>query len=70
MTVNGADQVRREIDHAVDQTIVSAGSSIMQFVGMKHDNVACIAEALDPTIAESLHAMEGQSKPVRVMAMR
>lgn len=60
VTVDGANQVGRQIDHPIDQPILGTCGAIMQLIGMQHDHVSGAAETLGPAIAECLYAVERQ----------
>lgn len=70
VTVDGADQLRRHVDHTIDQPCIRTSSPVMDFIWMQHDDVSGHAEPLDATIAKGLHAVHGQPQCVSVVSMR
>ncbi len=70
VTIDGADQLRRHVNHAIDQPCIRSSSPIVNLVRMQHDDVSAHAEPLDAAIAKGLHAMQGQPQCVSVVSMR
>lgn len=70
VTIDGADQLRRHVDHAIDQPCIRSSSPIVNLIWMQHDDVSGHAEPLDAAIAKGLHAVQGQPQCVGVVPMR
>jgi len=70
ITVDGADQLGRHVDHTIDQPCIRSSSPIVNLIWMQHDHVSGHAEPLDAAIAKSLHPMQGQPQGVSIVSMR
>lgn len=70
VAIDCADQVRRQVDHAIDQSVLRSGSAIVHLVGVQHDHSSRMAEALRAAVAERLDAMQGQPQREGVVSMR
>ncbi len=59
-----------DIEHAVEQSGCRAGRAVVHLVRMQHQHLARQARAGFATIAERLHAGEGDAERIGVVAMR
>jgi len=60
---------RRKIEHTVAQAFVGAGTTIVNFVRMQHDNLSGRAEMRCATIGKGLDARKRHTQSIGVMAM-
>lgn len=59
-----------QIEHAITQTIVRPGSTIMNFIGMQYNDLAGQAEITGATVVEFLNTIQRQAKGIGVMTVR
>lgn len=70
VTIDGADQLGRHVDHAIDQPCIRSSSPIVNLIWMQHDHISRHAKPLDTAIAKGLHTVQGQPQCVGVVPMR
>jgi len=64
------DQRRLHIDHAVLEAFLAAGAAVMGLVGMNHHGGAGQAMGHAAAIMKTLHAEQGATDGIGVMAMQ
>src|SRR4029453_3742682 len=66
----GADQGRVHIEHVIGEAIFDTSMTVMRLVGMQHHALAPAVGAHGAAVVEFLHAGQGHSDRVALMAVR